>query len=163
MHRIRGVTVIELLVTLSILVILLTIAVPSFSWFIARNGVATMSNQLMGSLQLARSEANRRGARITVCKSSNGTACASTGNWNQGWIVFVDGGTAGDTSGDPAPLRMVAGSDKAVITGANFISFLSNGSVESGIGTINACKSNIDIDIDINASGRVRMGPFGSC
>lgn len=70
--------------------ILLAIAVPSFQGLIASNQLTSRTNELVSALNLARSEAIRRGTRVTVCKSSTGTACASTGDWEQGWIAFVD-------------------------------------------------------------------------
>jgi type IV fimbrial biogenesis protein FimT len=86
----RGFTLIELLVTISIAVILLTIAVPSFNEFLVRNRVSGVTNELMTALNLARSEAVRRGQPVSVCKSSNGTTCATSGEWDSGWIVFVN-------------------------------------------------------------------------
>ncbi len=47
-------------------------------------------NELFGDLQLARSEAIKRVAQVTLCKSSDGAACSTTSNWQSGWIVFVD-------------------------------------------------------------------------
>lgn len=87
----RGVTLIELLVTLSILVITVTVAVPSFMDFIARNRVRGVTSELMAALNLARSEAVRRGRPVSVCKSADGATCAGVGtNWDSGWIVFVN-------------------------------------------------------------------------
>jgi len=46
----------------------------------------------MAALQLARSEAVTRSARVTVCKRdpADPNKCAATGNWDNGWLVFVD-------------------------------------------------------------------------
>ncbi len=46
-------------------------------------------NELMGNLNLARSEAIKRGSRIAICRSQDGISCSGTG-WNEGWIVFTD-------------------------------------------------------------------------
>lgn len=85
-----GLTLIELLVVLAIAAILTTTAVPSFQSFIQNNRMSTTVHQFVSSLNLARSEAVKRGERITMCKSSNASTCSNSGDWTQGWIVFVD-------------------------------------------------------------------------
>lgn len=47
-------------------------------------------NQLFGDLQLARSEAIKRAAQVTLCKSNNGATCSNAALWREGWIVFLD-------------------------------------------------------------------------
>ncbi len=65
MHS-RGFTMIELLVVITISAILVATAIPSFQWFIARNRASNASNDLLAALQLARAEAIRRGAPVSV-------------------------------------------------------------------------------------------------
>ena len=81
---------IELMVTLSVLAILMVVAIPSFQAMIASSSLSTASNDLLTTFAQARSNAIRRGARVTVCKSANGAQCTTTGNWEQGWIMFND-------------------------------------------------------------------------
>jgi type IV fimbrial biogenesis protein FimT len=81
----RGFTLIELLVTLAVAAILLTVAVPNFQMFVLNNRMASQANDLITALNMARSEAVKRAASVTVCASSNSTSC--TGTWEQGWIV----------------------------------------------------------------------------
>lgn len=81
----RGFTLIELLVTLAVAAILITVAVPNFQMFVMNSRMASQANDLITSLSVARSEAVKRGANVTLCASSDGNTC--TGTWAQGWIV----------------------------------------------------------------------------
>lgn len=85
-----GFTLIELMVVISLLAILTALAVPSFQQTIASTRLSTVTNELYTSLLQAKSEATRRGTRMTVCKSSDGTSCTSGGSWSTGWIGFAD-------------------------------------------------------------------------
>ena len=86
--RARGFTLIELMVALSVLGILALIAVPSFRDAGLPSQLRAVANDLVGATQLARSEAIKRNAVVTLCVSAGGTAC-ETGNWQQGWIVLI--------------------------------------------------------------------------
>jgi type IV fimbrial biogenesis protein FimT len=93
--RVAGFTLIELMITLSVAGVLLAIAVPSFNQMIIANRLATQSNEIVAAVSLARSEAIKRNASVTLCRvqTNNGTACvAGSGNW-ENWIVRAGAGT----------------------------------------------------------------------
>jgi type IV fimbrial biogenesis protein FimT len=85
----RGFTLIEMLATIAVATILVTLAAPSFREIAVRNRLVTYANDLISSVNLARSEAVRRGLPVTLCPSITGTRCAGS-NWNNGWIAFVN-------------------------------------------------------------------------
>lgn len=108
MRRDRGFTLGELLTTMGIAAIAMAVALPGI-----RNGLgdqrrAAAVNELVATLQLARSAAATRNQPVTVCPSADGLSCSGD-DWAGGWIAFVDRGdlqpdgellAAGD--GDPA-------------------------------------------------------------
>lgn len=87
----RGFTLLELMMTIAIAGLLAMLAMPSFDSMLRAKRTRTVANELLAALNLARSEAMRRGQPVSVCRSSDGSSCATTGTgWDQGWIVFVN-------------------------------------------------------------------------
>lgn len=84
-----GFTLIELIVTISIVTILASIAIPSFTALIRSNQLTAGTNELVSALVLARSEALKRSNNVSLCASVNQTSCSGT-DFSKGWIVFLD-------------------------------------------------------------------------
>lgn len=102
-----GFTLVELMVTVVVAAILLSLAVPSFHGTLIRNRLATATNEFMGAINYARSEAIKRRGSITLCKSSTGIGCTMTGSeWEHGWIAFVDRDPYGSRDSDETLLRV---------------------------------------------------------
>lgn len=78
------------MVALAIAGTLAATAAPAMQNLVYEQRLTTYVNELFGDLQLARSEAIKRVAQVTLCKSSDGAACSATSNWQGGWIVYVD-------------------------------------------------------------------------
>ena len=85
-----GLTLTEILITLAVAAILLTVAVPPMQDFIIRNRMSTEVNTFIVSLHLARSEAVKRLQDVKVCPTENYTACTGNNDWKTGWMVFLD-------------------------------------------------------------------------
>lgn len=91
-----GFTLIELMVALSIMLMLIFLALPSFSQMLIRSEVSAASMAIRSGLSLARSEAVKRGAHVQICSLSPvATQCAgSVGvgrlSWSEGFMVFHD-------------------------------------------------------------------------
>lgn len=90
--RQHGFTLLELMITITVLVILVTIGVPSYQATVRNNCAVSGANSLLSILTLARSEAQRRGRTVTVCPgNSDGTGCATSGTaWEASLVAFVD-------------------------------------------------------------------------
>jgi len=85
-----GVTLIELMMTISLVAITLAIAVPSYKNFTNANRLAGEVNALLGDMQFARGEAIKEGQTVVICSSADGATCSGKTTWNIGWIVFSD-------------------------------------------------------------------------
>lgn len=170
----RGLTLIELMVTLSVLAILATLAVPSFQRQIAAGKLSDAANEILLATARARTEAIRLGQRVTVCKSSDGATCDTTSaGWETGWITFVDptrsGASASVDSGETITYRVSAFSG-VKITGngdaAKYVSYAADGRSKTMTGAflagkIRVCSPSSALDDDhrardlcISASGR---------
>lgn len=85
---VSGFTMVELMVTLAVLAILVTLAAPSFANLIYANRLAGAANDIVAALQVARMESIRRGQSVVICPSTDGVSCAG-GSWAR-MIVFSD-------------------------------------------------------------------------
>jgi len=83
-----GFTLIELIVVMAVAAILLGVGVPSFTSAIKNSRQSSTYQSIVGALYLARSEAVKRSNMITVCARKSATACDTSADWKQGWIVF---------------------------------------------------------------------------
>lgn len=94
MKKNAGFTLVELMITLAVLAILLSVAVPSMQGLIKQNRLTTTTNELVATVAYARSEAVLRGASVVVCNTPDAGAaspvCDSGSSWKNGWVVFVD-------------------------------------------------------------------------
>jgi type IV fimbrial biogenesis protein FimT len=147
----RGFTLIELLVTISIAAILLTIGIPSFTSFMRSSRVSSATNDLAATLYLARSEAVKRGAAVTVCPDANGdSTCDASTDWNDGLVVLANA----------AAIRRAAATPQVTITSsANSVVYDSRGVAPAG--TVNlfsgTCPDRSEKQIDIEATGRIQV------
>ena len=91
-NRQRGFTLVEVLVVVAILGILIAIAMPSFTATIRRFRADAIRDDLLASLQLARSEAMRSGLPVTITRTPTSATCAAdtstAGVWTCGWQIF---------------------------------------------------------------------------
>lgn len=111
--RCRGFTLMELMVTLAIMTVLVTVGAPSFKRLIQSSTISSNVNSFLADVRYARSEAISRGGNVIMCRSDDPEAPSPICNsgsaaqgWATGWIVFHDLNNDGQTNlGEPVLRR----------------------------------------------------------
>jgi len=137
----HGFTIYELLITMLMIGIILSIGVPSMSGFMQNSRITGTANDLHASFQLARSEAARSKSNITICASANSmdAAAACGGTFNDGWIIFIDlNGDLTRGGADENVLRahpaIPVGIDIATNAGADYFGYAPSGLGRGDVG-----------------------------
>lgn len=170
-HAQRGFTLVELMVAVGIMAVLLTIGVSSFAEIGTSMKLTSASNTLLAHIHHARSEAIKRNSRVVLCKSTDGAACAQTGGWEQGWIIFHDANNNALREGTETIIqREAALAGELLFTGnvnaSRYLSFAGSGAtrmVGGGyqIGRLTLCRQSTEPgearQIVFNAVGRPRV------
>jgi type IV fimbrial biogenesis protein FimT len=165
-----GFTLPEMLITLGMVAIVLSLAVPSISNMIKDNQLVAHLNNVVTDIHFARSEAVKRDVRVIMCRSNSTGApvptCGGTSyDWSTGYIIFADNGQYANNvynSGTDTLLRVVQPSKSTVNmrTSGNWnnnLEFNSDGSTnESGIAIMSFCDgrgTEYGKQIQVNANG----------
>lgn len=169
MNRQSGFTLVELMVTLAVAAILLTLAVPNFRDFLLNNRLTATANDFIAAANLARSEAIKRGRDATICASDTTAAnptCTGVTDWGVGWLVWVDADGDGALDADerlrvfdPVPGGMTFTANQAQFR------FASSGTVNA-TGTITLCDDRIGEtgrQLDVQLTGRININRTFGC
>lgn len=167
LHAPQGFTLVELMLGLVIGAALLAVALPGYRAWIADEQLLNHARLLAQSMNLARSEAIKRGHRVNLCKSGDGIRCADTGAWDQGFILHADPEATGEPDGagavlryEPPPTAIRVAANRPL---ADYVSYTALGQARmlSGalqMGTFTVCKTGRrGVEIVLVASGRVRV------
>lgn len=173
----NGFTLIEMMVTVAVVAITLTVAVPSFTGLINGNRLTGQANEIIAAFILARTEAIKQNQIVLFCHSSDGAKCskAPAAGW-QGWLVarqtILTGAAAVIASGQINANRIKASTNPAVAT-SDVIRFTPQGLARTSTnGALNAvlriCIPSIDNnvrDVELRSGGRARItqGASASC
>lgn len=160
----QGITLVELVSTLGIASIVLSIAVPGMNSLTANNQITSAINNLVSNLHLARSEAIKQGNNIVLCPSSNGTDCDDSFEWHQGLMVFTDKDKDKIRDDDEEVLRVQIPFSKRIIiktsSGRKKLRYIPTGTSPGSNTTFKFCPQSDHTDprkVTLSNTGRPRV------
>jgi len=162
-----GFTLIELMVTLAVMAIILSVGTPYLGTFLSRTELTSRSNHLLGEINQLRIEAVKRNTQTVLCPSSDGTSC-NTDDWKSGWIAFADNNGDGKLAQDDSePVFSVADAfgDNFVVRAStgfnNTIRYKADSTLRSDSGTLTLCHTGMPVNnartLAISAGGRINV------
>ena len=155
----QGFTLLEILVAMSIVGILITMAYPMFKTSMVNNRLYSEASQTTNIITLARSEAIKRNDYVTICPTNDGTTCLIGNDFQTGTIIFLNSAQTGLSTTDQIikVFNKWTQIDKGKLANGNFITFSADG--RSNItNSILVCKATYpSFSIALHASGRIKM------
>jgi type IV fimbrial biogenesis protein FimT len=163
MQRSAGLSLVELLAALAMLLLTLLAGVPAFAELRERSQRAAVNNELVATLGLARNEALLSRQPTVVCPAiADGRRCRMDGEWHHGWLAFVDADDDGQPGGkdDRLLVRTEAIPDLTLIsgTGRPRVRFAPNGMSTGSNLSIRLCQRDLPRSaVIVNNVGRPRV------
>jgi len=166
MHRVqnaaqRGLTLIELIVVISIVSILLSIALPAMQTFVRNQRKTVEVNLLIGALNYTRSEALLQRRSLRLCSGSFAEGCQDARLWRTDWLLMLNEPIERSRRNNE-PLRVFAHSGDFFwrwkgAGGNAFIRFKADGGAAGSNGTFTLCHEKEALhQVVVNFAGRIR-------
>lgn len=156
-----GITLLEMMITLAIAAILVTIVAPGAQSILQKNQIAAEINDVSAALQFARFQAIEQQRTTIVCPSSDYSQCDND-DWRLAKIVFTDANGNGRRDANEALLfsTQPMSSTNAMTGPDQSIRFDDFGGITAATSILLCPNNNNDElarQLDINLQGKVRL------
>ena len=169
LHHQTGFTLIELMVTIGIIAIMTTLAIPSFSKTIRKSTIQAHTGQIYHLLVFARSQSVTYNKPVTICPSIDSINCVRSRDWsNKELLVFIDRSNDGILDNNEEVIRVFnTGTEGSRLLWRSFrnksyLTFLPTGLTDHQSGNITYCHTNLDREeakvLVMNMAGRPYYG-----
>ena len=164
-HNPLGFTLIELMMTIAIATILLTLGLPSVGSMVSSSESRTARQQLWTALNVARAGAVTGNRRHVICPSTDHANCSGGLRWDNGWIIFVDNNENGRRDGIEAVISVGNPARQGVViastVGRDQVGFRTDGSSAGSNATFTICDRrgvSTATSLVVSNPGRIRSG-----
>ncbi len=154
-----GFSLFELMVVISITLIIVTFAAPSFGSLVSRSQIESKANTVFDIFQLARGTAINQGKFITLCPSTDGQQCHQ--QWQLGLMAFIDNNHDREFSGSDEIITFLPGTSSATLHGNQpYFTYNPLGALKGRMGSLITCPSgenpSTSVRLLVSQMGRVR-------
>lgn len=167
MHKARGISLTELLVTLGVAATVGGFALTSWTHAVAQSRSTSSINQLIGAVAATRNAAITRRTVATLCPSINGLVCGPRDSWHRGAIIFADRDRNGSRGANEAVIATLPGLSAGALAywrsfrNRSSLSFAPTGLTLWQSGHFLLCPASMDArlyrQVIINHAGRARL------
>lgn len=159
----RGVTLVELIIVITLLALLASVATPSVTGLLERQDRRAALHDLFNGLNMARTEAVSRAMRVTVCPLQEDGVCG--GDWNEPVHVFLDPRNQRALADRSEVLRVLEppsrGTREIRVGNRGYLQFAATGMVHGTLGNITYCPESGAREhagqVIVNMGGRPRL------
>jgi type IV fimbrial biogenesis protein FimT len=162
MQKQHGFTLVELMATVAISALMLSMAVPALDGLLSGARQTGAINDFVTSVHRARSTAITENTRVTLCPSSNGEDCEKVA-WSDGWIAFADADSDQIVDASEKIISIASGTPGVTIRSpefANGLLYRPNGRVTGDAETVGVFGSFTVCDNRGVRSGKVMIVDF---
>ncbi len=157
--RTTGFSLLELMVVISITLIIITFAAPSFGSLISRSQINSKANTVFDIFQLARGTAISQRKFITLCPSTDGRQCDQ--RWQLGVMAFIDNNHDRELSENDEIIAFLPSTTSSTLHGNQpYFTYNSLGALKGRMGSLITCpsgeKTSTSVRLLVSLMGRVR-------
>ncbi|TEW56786.1 prepilin-type N-terminal cleavage/methylation domain-containing protein [Psychromonas sp. RZ22] len=152
----RGFTLVELLVTIAVAAVLISVVVPSFTGLIESSKERATRDALVASINAAKQQAQSKRINVYICPTTDGSSCSGT--WGSDWLIYedTDGSATLDASLGDLIISNNTSKTSHIASLVSQIAFSPTG--HSTINTFQVCSNTDDsvvYEIELSRMGRI--------